>query len=318
LVVTRTERQQWPAFALTVEGDRPIGSTAAMTRRLRAARWPAPVKRRALAILSALARAESEAHGRRAVAFDPEGLGRLDTVVDVLGCAWGFWRLGIAEATASALNTGRVAPATAVLLRARAIPVYASTSEFELATPTGVAILAHIACRFGALPAGALEGAGYGAGQRDTPGRPNVLAIYRSRRSTSGAAWTSEPVLLLETVIDDMDPRLYPHVTERLMSAGALDVWWTSIGMKKGRPGIAYTVLCRPTDEARLLPILFSETTTLGIRRHALDRWILPRTTRGSQKVAWLSSRRVKRRGEFERIRQQALAYDIPMRKLLK
>ncbi len=83
-----------------------------------------------------------------------------------------------------------------------------------------------------------------------------------------------------------MDPRLYPHVTELLMKSGALDAWWISAGMKKGRPGTAYSVLCRPEDEPRLLRLLFAETTTLGIRRLPLERWVLPRQAKGLRKIA--------------------------------
>src|SRR6185312_14709859 len=94
-----------------------------------------------------------------------------------------------------------------------------------------------------------------------------------------------DAVVLLETVIDDMDPRLYPHVCDLLLKAGALDVWWTPVGMKKGRPGLAFSVLAAPEKETVLTRVLFAETTTLGIRRQPLERWLLPRRGKGLFKI---------------------------------
>ena len=130
-------------------------------------------------ILMALTRAESQAHGHHHGTFDPKGLGRIDTLVDVIGCSWGFWRLGIEKVMASAVNTGRMAPATACLLARAQVPVFSDTSAHELATPTGAAILTHIAHEFIPLPSLLLKKAGYGAGTLERPGKPNVLSIYQ-------------------------------------------------------------------------------------------------------------------------------------------
>ena len=310
------ERAHWPAFALKVEGDRPFGSPAQMIRAIRRSHLPSAVKKTAETIIFRLQWAEAQAHGHADAGFDPNGLGLLDTVVDVVGNAWALWRLDVKEITASPLNTGRVAPATAALLKQAKVPVYPAQSEKELATPTGVAILTSIVHQFTTSAPVQIEASGYGAGTFDLPNRPNVLALHRLACPTS--RWQSDCVVLLETVIDDMDPRLYPHVMELLLKAGALDVWWSAIGMKKGRPGTALSVLCRPTDEQTLLPILFRETTTLGVRRQTIERWTLPRQAQGLRKVAWIGTQEKKETVEFEQAKRWAEKRAIPLRKLLK
>lgn len=316
LKISEVERQSWPAWALQVQGDRPFGSLDKMKACVRRSQLPASVKQHSQAIFTRLEKAEAAAHGQSTPHLDPHGLGLIDTLVDVLGSCWGFWKLGMDAPRASRLNTGRLAPATAVMLRDHKVPIY-STSDRELATPTGVAILLEFVKEFKGLPEMELHQAGYGAGQQDPVGRPNVVGIYQGKALNSKIE-PLEPILLLETVIDDMDPRLYPHVMELVLQAGALDTWYTPIGMKKGRPGIALSVLCRPQDEAPLKDILFQETTTLGIRRHPVDRWVLPRAQKGSNKVALLPGRRQKVQVEFEIAKKAASRRAIPLLKLLK
>lgn len=313
----KVERAGWPAWSFTLEGDRPIKSAAQMINIIRNSRLPRIVRERALSTFEALRWAEAQAHERAQGEFDPQGLGRLDTLVDVVGCSWGFWRLGLSDVIASPVNTGRLAPATAHLLKRHRVPAFSDTPEYELATPTGVALLAVLAGHFEAMPAMRVEASGYGAGQRDRRGRPNVLAIHQGSPENFSPI-RQEPVVLLETVIDDMDPRLYPHVSDLLFQAGALDAWWASIGMKKGRPGISYSVLCRPEKERDLLQILFRETTTLGVRRHPLQRWVLPRQQRGVRKFALLPGGQRKSSLEFEPVRRRAFSRRVPLRKLLK
>jgi len=318
VMVKRTERQTWPAWSVTVKGDRHFGSIAQMRALVARSPLPSSVKRRSLAILTTLESAERQAHGASHSSLDPQGLGLLDTLVDVVGCSWGFWKLGIESLDASALNTGRIAPATAVMLRESRLPIYSDQQRYELATPTGVAILLHIVSHFSPLPPTHLAKAGYGAGQLDMAGKPNVLAIYQSVSDETGGSWPRDRVVLLETAIDDMDPRLYPHVTDLLFKAGALDVWWAPVGMKKGRPGIAFSVLCPTEKEQGLLQILFHETTTLGVRRLPLERYVLPRERKGLLKTAILAQGQIKQQVEFELARKKAQHLSIPLRKLLK
>jgi len=180
LRVKAIERRMWPAWSLKVRRDRPFTSTTRMLAVLEQAPLPEPVRKRSLAILSDLLWAERQAHGHDHGKFDPRGLGRLDTLVDVIGSSWGFWKLGIENVVASPLNTGRIAPATAKLLARSKIPIFSDSSREELATPTGVAILGRIANRFGSLPKVRLAKAGFGAGTLERNGKPNVLSIYQT------------------------------------------------------------------------------------------------------------------------------------------
>lgn len=341
LRVTQTERQQWPAWSVKVHGDRPYGSLEKMQATVRRAALPAWVKSSTLQIFDRLEFAERQAHGHSKGGFDPEELGLLDTLVDVVGNSWGFWKLNLRDVISSPINTGRIAPATATMVQKARTPVYSTSTALELATPTGVAILLQFAKEFKPMPQMQLENTGYGAGAKDTPDRPNVVGVYQGTlvkpansvrpvlpvqfsqpaQPTKPAKPTEPPleaVVLLSTVIDDMDPRLYPHVTDLLFKGGALDVWWAPIGMKKGRPGIAFTVLCRPEEESALLKILFRETTTLGVRRLPVQRWVLPRTAKGLRKIAHLPGGRTKTQTEFEVAKKVSAARAIPLLKLLK
>jgi hypothetical protein len=169
---------------------------------------------------------------------------------------------------------GRVsipAPATAELLRG--IPLAYSEVDAELTTPTGAAIVATVADEFGPLPAMRIAEIGYGAGDRDLDEQANLLRLLIGQTDDALA----DQVWVLETNLDDISGELIAHCTGRLLDAGALDVYTTAIQMKKGRPGVMLSVLCRPGDIAKLEKIVFRETTTLGIRRwpasrHKLDR----------------------------------------------
>ena len=183
LEVKRVERRMWPAWSLRVVGDRPFESPDKMLESVKRAKLPEAVRKKSLEILMALKRAETEAHGHDHGRFDARGLGRIDTLVDVVGSAWGFWRLGIVGATASPINTGRIAPATTRLLTRARVPVFSDSSKLELATPTGVAILTHMVRRFTSLPPLILLKTGYGAGSLERDGKPNVLAIYQGKPS---------------------------------------------------------------------------------------------------------------------------------------
>lgn len=316
IISERTERQKWPARNFVVKGDRPFGGFPKMRNVIAKAALPVPVKMKSLEILKSLDRAEQKAHGTKSSDWDPNGLGLLDTLVDVLGTSWGFWKLSLQSVKASALNTGRIAPATAALLKENTIPSYTTQSQLELATPTGVAIVSAFVEEFGTFSFESFHRAGYGAGQRDTPDHPNVLAIYLGGAKESH--WGRDQVILLETLIDDMDPRLYPHVTELLFEKGALDVWWSAVGMKKGRPGISFSVLCSPEKENLIVEVLFQETTTLGIRRLPVQRHILPRESKGLYKIAILAHGQNKRQVEYEKARKRAESLSVPLRELLR
>jgi len=181
LKIMRVENGMWPAWSLRVIGDRPMRSPEKMVAAVRRSQLPPAVRRNSLTILSNLQRAEREAHGHAHGQFDSRWIGRIDTLVDIVGCAWGFWRLKIVRPLASSVNTGRLAPASARLFARFKVPVFSDTARLELATPTGTAILTHMVRRFGPMPRLRLVRTGYGAGTQIRDGKPNVLVISQGK-----------------------------------------------------------------------------------------------------------------------------------------
>jgi len=248
------------------------------------------VKARAAELFWRLAEAEASVHGTRPESVHFHEVGAIDSIVDVVGGVFGLRWLRADRFVSSPLNvgTGTVTmshgtfpvppPATARLVKG--VPVYGA-GEGELLTPTGALLVTSFASSYGPLPLLRPEGIGHGAGTRDTHGRPNVLRLIVGEEDTAS---TTDRVVVLETEIDDMSPQLFGPLTERLLAAGALDVYLTAIQMKKGRPGVLLTVLAAPAKREALEALLFTETTTLGIRRQEWDR-----TTLGRESVSVLT-----------------------------
>jgi len=168
------------------------------------------------------------------------------------------------------------APATLELLKGA--PVYSGEIQKELVTPTGAAIVSVLASKFSQFPRMKMEKIGYGAGTRDFKGIPNVVRLSIGQ-TPSGEAWTVpfEEITVLEANLDDMTPQVFGYVMEQALAAGALDVFATAVQMKKNRPGMLLTVLCRPEDGPSLRQLIFAETTTLGVRERRETRAILAR-----------------------------------------
>jgi uncharacterized protein (TIGR00299 family) protein len=238
-------------------------------------------------IFTRLGEAEAKVHGVEIRKVHFHEVGAIDSIADIVGTAIGLDLLGIERIEASPVPTGHgfisiahgrcsiPAPATAELLTG--IPIAASEVEAELTTPTGAAILAALAKKFGPPPAMTIEKIGYGAGTRELDQQPNLLRLLIGAAATAERAPQSETLCLLETNLDDMSGEVIGYCVTQLLAAGALDVFTTAIQMKKNRPGILLSVLCQPADAPRLEIILFSETTTLGVRRSTVDRCKLPR-----------------------------------------
>jgi uncharacterized protein (TIGR00299 family) protein len=249
------------------------------------ARLPDRVRQRALVVFGALADAEGRLHRRPPEQVHFHEVGAVDSIVDVVGGVIGLLWLRAERFAASPLNvgTGTVtmshgtfpvpAPATARLVQG--VPVYGA-GEGELLTPTGALLVTAYATSYGPLPLFRPEAIGHGAGSRDTPGRPNVLRLIVGE---ADAAAESERVLVLETEVDDTPPQILGALVDRLLGAGALDVYYTPVQMKKGRPGVLITVLGPPARREALEEVLFSETTTLGVRRQEWERSVLERET---------------------------------------
>ncbi len=245
------------------------------------------VKDRAARIFSLLGEAEAHVHNLPVEKIHFHEVGALDAIIDVCGAAIGFDLLGVEQFISSPLRVGfgmaRMAhgtfpippPAVAELLKGK--PIYAGDIEGEFVTPTGAAIITAVCRRFEALPSIQIHATGYGAGKRDPKGFPNALRVLVGE--TEDASSLDENLLMIETNIDDMSPQLFGHVMDRAFDLGALDCYLTQTQMKKNRPGILISILCRPADREKFLEMLFSETTTIGARSYEVTRRALARET---------------------------------------
>lgn len=279
-------------------------------------------------IFTRLGEAEAKVHGTTIQKVHFHEVGAVDSIADVVGSAIGLHLLGVQRVICSPVPTGggfveiahgRVsvpAPATAELLQG--VPIAPSTVQLELTTPTGAAIVATVAESFGGLPAMRIERIGYGAGTRDLESQANLLRLLLGQADEPVAA---DQVWILETNLDDVSGEVIGHTTALLMDAGALDVYTTAIQMKKNRPAVMVSVICRADDAARLEDILFRETTTLGIRRWPASRHTLPReacqveTSWGpvAGKLATGAGGRVRFSPEYEACRQIAADHRVPL-----
>lgn len=254
----------------------------------RAARW-------AVDTFRLLAEVEGRLHGVDPADVHFHEVGAVDSIVDIVGVAVALDDLGVDELHAGpvAIGVGTVgsahgtlpnpAPAVARLLEGR--PVRGVDVPMELTTPTGAALLAALATRWGPLPDGRVLASGYGAGTRNPPGRPNLLQVVLAETATAEGASATDPggrmqtVCLLETNLDDVTGETLGFALQRLLDDGALDVWHTPITMKKSRPAVALSALCRPEDAVRLRTLMARETGTLGIRVRSTQRWVADRRT---------------------------------------
>lgn len=288
---------------------------------------------RAKAIFERLGRAEAKVHGIPIERVHFHEVGAVDSIVDIVGAAVGFDLLGIEEFSASPLNVGggRVktahgvlpvpAPATAELLCGFAC--YSNGIERELVTPTGAAIVASLARESGPLTPMKIEAVGLGAGSAELTEQPNVFRLFVGERIGGTAA--EGTVVVIEANLDDMNPQLYGYFAERVLEAGALDVFSTPAQMKKNRPGQLVTVLARPQAADAMIDLLFRETTTLGVRvshaqRRVLDReWVTVETTHGPvrMKIARSSGRLINAAPEYEDCHRIAAEHDVPLKEVI-
>lgn len=243
------------------------------------------VQNRSIQIFESIAQEEGKIHNCPPDEVHFHEVGAVDSIMDIVGSVFGIEYLGIASISASSLplgsgfvetRHGRIpipAPATVALLKG--IPVYDSALEHELVTPTGAALVKGLASSFGSMPSMSIDRVGYGVGSRTLPDRPNLLRIIIGRDQTERQV---ETVVTLEANLDDTNPEWLGFLMGRLFEAGALDVAFCPIQMKKNRPGILVQVMGKPEQKDTLMDILFMESTTLGIRFHYSQRKVLPRS----------------------------------------
>ncbi len=268
-----------------VEQDQPHRHLSDIQALLTASDLPDPFKQGAESVFVRLAEAEATVHGVSPEEVHFHEVGAVDALVDIVGVVAGVHHLQVERVFCSALPMsngwtkcahGEIPlPAPAVCALLNDVPVYGVDLQQELVTPTGAALICALASGFGPMPAMTIKATGYGAGtHKRQDGRPNLLRLCLGEVHDAVEALEVE---VLETHLDDWSPETWPHVSEQLMAAGALDVSLTPIHMKKGRPGFVLKVICEPAFSLQLKNLIFSETTAIGLRFHRQLRQTLPR-----------------------------------------
>ncbi|HYL12797.1 MAG TPA: nickel pincer cofactor biosynthesis protein LarC [Terriglobales bacterium] len=293
------------------------------------------VKRMSIAIFQALGEAEAQTHNTDIEKVHFHEVGAVDAMVDIVCAAAGAEFLQVDEWVCSPLNVGGgtvqcahgtfpvPAPATIELLKGA--PVYSSGLNFELVTPTGAAIVKTLAKRFGLFPEMKIERAGYGAGTRDNAGHANVLRLTLGEPALEFKS-SQEMITVLEANLDDLNPQVFGYVMDRLLEEGALEAFGLPVQMKKNRPGMLLTVLCKPEDAAKLSELIFAETTTLGIRHRDEPRQILQRkwltvATRWGDvrlKIASMNGTVTNYAPEYEDCRRIAVEHRVPLKTVMQ
>ncbi len=290
----------------------------------------AHIKELSSAIFYRLARAEAQVHQQKMADVHFHEVGAVDSIVDIVGSAICADYLKVEAFFSSALPLGSgfvrcehgtfPVPAPATLELLKGVPVYASEATGELVTPTGAAIVTALVKTFGAPPPMTMSGVGYGAGSRDIPAIPNLLRLMHGETHSVQA---DEQVWVLEANIDDMNPELSGFLMERLFAAGALDVIFIPVQMKKNRPGFQLQVICSEKQQSALLRVIFQESTTAGVRYYRAARAVLQRSE-GTLKTRF-GTLKVKIFGsgvnaavapEFEECRRIAVQKSVPLKEV--
>ncbi len=288
---------------------------------------PDRAKERALKVFRRLGEAEAHVHGIPIEKVHFHEVGAADSIADIVGTCIAFDQLQVSRILCSPVNVGSgtvqtehgtlpvPAPATARLLENA--PVYARGPAKELTTPTGAAVVTTLAESFGVLPPMKLARTGYGAGSSDFAEHANVLRVILGERAPVEEALE---VSVIEANIDDSSPQVLAYAAERILCAGALDVWLQPILMKKGRPGQLLRVLARPEDRERLSQIIFAETSTLGLRIQSAERRVQERGITNVETRYGRVRVKISSQGsapEYEDCRQLALDSGVPLKEIL-
>jgi uncharacterized protein (TIGR00299 family) protein len=295
------------------------------------------VKEKSTAVFHRLAVAEGKVHGLPPEQVHFHEVGAVDSIVDIVGACIGLEMLGKPRVLASPVVEGAgwidcahgrfpiPAPATLAVLGARGIPLSQCDEPHELVTPTGAALLAEFVEAFGPMRGLVAEKIGFGLGTRENKTRPNVLrAILGEAAADNDAAhdWERDTIAVLETNLDDIQAEILGHFIEQALAAGALDVFYTPIQMKKNRPGVLLTVLCAEADVDKFTELMLRETSSFGVRRYPAERRKLAREFATVQtpygevtvKLGRLDGRVVQAAPEFESCKKLAEAAKVPLK----
>jgi uncharacterized protein (TIGR00299 family) protein len=293
------------------------------------------VKKDSIRIFTRLAEAEAKVHNTTKESIHFHEVGAMDAIIDVVGGVIGLHALGIEAIVCSPLHVGCgtvecahgilpvPAPATAELVRGK--PVYSSGVQGELLTPTGAAILTTLADDFGPLPPMTVERIGHGAGSADRS-IANMLRVFIGSTPQPDKSFAMEQTATIETTIDDMNPQMYDYLIEKVLEMGALDIFCSTVQMKKNRRGTLVTILCRSEMVTVLSDFLFRETTTIGLRwrldnRFTLKRDIVTVETRFGAitcKSATHGDEVINIKPEYEDCKRVAIEQQVPLKTVLE
>lgn len=286
-------------------------------------------KTRANRLFTRLADAESAIHGSRPEHVHLHEVGALDSIIDIVGVVFALEWFAADRIVVSSMNVGggmvRSAhgvfpvPAPATLHVLGDAPIHSTGLPFELLTPTGALLLTEYATSYGPVPAMRVDRVGYGAGDRDLPETPNVLRVLVGELEETAPVMR---VAVLACEIDDMNPQIFGALMDRLYAAGALEVFYQAVQMKKNRPGTLMTVVCRPSERRTLTDLVFAETTTIGVRHQEMERECLAReivavTTPWGDvrvKIARQDGRVLNAQPEFDDVARLASDHGVPIK----
>jgi uncharacterized protein (TIGR00299 family) protein len=300
------------------------------------------VKKKSIAVFERIAEAEGKIHGLPPERVHFHEVGAVDSIVDIVGACIAVEMLGKPRVLSSPVVEGVgwidcahgrfpvPAPATLAILGARGIGVTQCEEPHELVTPTGAALLAEFAERFGPMQGLIAEKIGFGIGTRDHQTRPNVMRAVLGKHSTlnpqtsTALDWETDTIAVLETNLDDSSGEILGHFAETVLAAGALDVFFTPVQMKKSRPGVVLTVLCAEADADKFSELILRETSAFGVRRTFAGRRKLRREFTTVQtrfgkvtvKLGRLGGKVVHATPEFESCKKLAARAKVPLRQI--
>jgi len=312
------------------QNSHPHRSYSSIKKLIEQSGLPSKVKNNSIEIFKRIAKVEAQIHNTTIEKIHFHEVGGMDSIIDIVGGVWAIESLKLDKIYSSPLNVGEgfvdcahgrlPVPAPATLKLLKGIPVFSSGVETELTTPTGAAMIGFYAEKFQSMPTMSISEDGYGAGSRIIASIPNLLRIFVGEIISN----ESNELVVIETNIDDMNPEIFEAVMESLFKAGALDVYFSAIIMKKNRPATKISVLAECKKREILSKILLTETSSFGVRFQNVDRLILDREVHKLQtpyglikiKLGKLDGKIVQAAPEFDDCKKASRAEKLPVKKI--